>query len=59
MDSPTPAAYRSFVSHGSSLRNLALTIALALAATLPALAATDTPIAWDEADKHVGEEATV
>ena len=31
---------------------------LALVVALPALAA-DEPISWEEADKHVGEEATV
>ena len=38
---------------------LAIKIALALVVALPALAVAETTIAWDEADKHVGEEATV
>ena len=38
---------------------LALKTALALVVALPALAAAQSTIPWDEANKHVGEEATV
>jgi hypothetical protein len=37
----------------------AIKTGLALIAVLPALAAAQGTIAWDDADKHVGEEATV
>jgi len=41
------------------LPTLALKTALALVVALPALAAAQSTIPWDEANKHVGEEATV
>jgi len=41
------------------LRTLVIKTALALVVALPALGAAETTIAWDEADKHVGDEATV
>ncbi len=59
MDLATRAAYRGNAPNGSSLRTLAIRTVLALAVALPALAAAETTVAWDEADKHVGEEATV
>ena len=59
MDLATRAAYRCSVRNGSSLRTLVIRTALALVVALPALGAAETTIAWDEADKHVGEEATV
>jgi len=59
MDLATRAAYRGKAPNGSSLRTLAIRTVLALAVALPALAAAETTVAWDEADKHVGEEATV
>ena len=59
MDLATRAAYRGSVRNGSSLRTLVIKTALALVVALPALGAAETTIAWDEADKHVGEEATV
>ena len=59
MDLATRAAYRGSVRNGSSLRTLVIKTALALVVALPALGAAETTIAWEEADKHVGEEATV
>jgi len=59
MDLATRAAYRGFARNGSSLRTFVIKTALALVAALPALGAAETTIGWDEADKHVGEEATV
>ena len=59
MDLATRAAYRGSVRNGSSLRTLVIKTALALVVALPALGAAETTIAWDEADKHIGEEATV
>jgi len=59
MDLATRAAYRGSVRNGSSLRTLVIKTALALVVALPALGAAETTIAWDEADKHVGEEATI
>ena len=59
MDLATRAAYRSSAPNGSSLRTLPIKTTLTLVVMLPALAAAETTIAWDQADKHLGEEATV